>query len=267
MSVHGLVAFSRAVKAEWIKFRTLRSTWLILGGAAALMVIMGMAVGYATSTADWNALPSDGSPALDDSFKFASAPLSGFLLGQLVTGVLGILLVTGEYSTGLIRSTFAAIPRRLRVIGAKAATFGAVALLAMTLASFAAFYGAQIFLGPQGHGSSITDPGALRSVVGTGVYLSLIGLLGAGIGWVVRSTAGAITALVGLVLVVPNLMPLLGSWIRPVVRYMPSNAGESFVTSERVGDALAPWTGLGVLALWTAVAYVAAAVLVSRRDA
>jgi ABC-2 type transport system permease protein len=260
------VSFARAMKAEWIKFRTLRSSWLTLGAAVALMVIIGVVIGYTTSTADWGA-PRDGSPALDSELKLASAPLRGFLITQLVVGVLGVLFVTGEYATGLIRSTFTAIPRRLQVVGAKAAVFGLVALVAMTLASFAAFYGAQIFLGPEGRGSSLSDPGALRSVAGAGLYLTLVGLLGAGIGWIVRSTAGAISALVALLLILPNLIPLLGSWAQPVVKYMPNNAGESFLTSARVPDMLAPVTGIGVLAQWVAAALVAGAVLVRSRDA
>lgn len=267
MSLEGNVTVARVMNAEWIKFRTLRSSWLTLGAAVALMVIIGLVIGYATSTANWDAAPGDGSPALDSTLKLALAPLRGFLITQLVVGVLGILLVTGEYATGMIRSTFTAVPRRLHVVGATAAVFGVVALFAMTLASFAAFYGAQIFLGPHDHGSSISDPGALRSVAGVGLYLMLVGLLGAGIGWIVRSTAGAITALVGLLLIFPNLIAFLGSWADPIVKYMPSNAGESFVTSARVPDTLAPIAGIGVLALWAAAAFVAAVVLVRRRDA
>jgi ABC-2 type transport system permease protein len=267
MSLQGKATLARAMNAEWIKFRTLRSSWLTLGAAVALMVIIGLVIGYETSTASWGAAARDGSPALDSTLKLASAPLRGFLITHLVVGVLGILLVTGEYATGMIRSTFTAVPRRLHVVGAKAAVFGVVALVAMTLASFAAFYGAQIFLGPHGHGSSISDPGALRSVAGAGLYLTLVGLLGAGIGWIVRSTAGAITALVGLLLILPNLIPLLGSWSDSIVKYLPSNAGESFITSARMPDTLRPVTGIGVLALWAAAAFVAAAVLVRRRDA
>jgi ABC-2 type transport system permease protein len=253
------VTFARVMKAEWIKLRTLRSSWLTLGAAVAMMVIIGLVIGYTTSTANWVTLEAEA--------KLASPPVRGFLITQLVVGVLGVLFVTGEYATGMIRSTFAAIPRRLQVVGAKAAVFGAVALVAMTLASFAAFYGAQIFLGPDDHGPSISDPGALRSVAGVGLYLMLVGLLGAGIGWIVRSTAGAITALVGLLLIFPNLIAFLGSWAAAIVKYMPSNAGESFVTSTRVPDTLAPITGIGVLALWAAAAFVAAVVLVRRRDA
>jgi ABC-2 type transport system permease protein len=267
MSVEGKVNFARVMKAEWIKFRTLRSSWLTLGAGVALMVIIGLVIGYATSTAEWGAASRDGSPPLDDELKLASAPVRGFLITQLVVGVLGVLFVTGEYATGMIRSTFTAVPRRVQVAGAKAVVFGVVTLVAMTLASFAAFYGAQIFLGPHDHGSSISDPGALLSVAGVGLYLMLVGLLGAGIGWIVRSTAGAITALVGLLLIFPNLIAFLGSWADPIVKYMPSNAGESFVTSARVPDTLAPIAGIGVLALWAAAAFVAAVVLVRRRDA
>jgi ABC-2 type transport system permease protein len=267
MSLEGNVTLARVMNAEWIKFRTLRSSWLTLGAAVALMVIIGLVIGYTTSTANWGAAPRDGSPALDSTLKLASAPLRGFLITQLVVGVLGILLVTGEYATGMIRSTFTAVPRRLQAVGAKAAVFSVVALVAMTLASFAAFYGAQIFLGAHGHGSSISDPGALRSVAGAGLYLTLVGLLGAGIGWIVRSTAGAITALVGLLLILPNLIPLLGNWSDSIVKYLPNNAGEAFITSARVPDTPAPVTGIGVLALWVAAAFVAAAVLVRHRDA
>jgi ABC-2 type transport system permease protein len=125
------VTFARVMKAEWIKLRTLRSSWLTLGAAVAMMVIIGLVIGYTTSTANWVTLEAEA--------KLASPPVRGFLITQLVVGVLGVVFVTGEYATGMIRSTFAAIPRRLQVVGAKAAVFGAVALVAMTLASFAAF--------------------------------------------------------------------------------------------------------------------------------
>lgn len=247
------------MRAEWLKFRTLRSSWLMLGAAVALMVVIGLVIGRTTSTADWARLEAEDT--------LASAPVRGYLIAQLVVGVLGVLLVTGEYASGTIRSTFAAIPRRPRVVGAKAAVFAGIALVAMTLASFAAFFGAQLFLGPEDHGSSLSDPGVLRSVAGVGLYLTLVGLLGAGIGWILRSTAGAISVLVALLLIVPNLIGFLGSWADPLVKYLPSNAGESFVTSARIPDALAPFTGLGVLALWTAIAFAVAVLLVRRRDA
>ncbi len=254
------VTFGRVLHSEWVKFRTLRSSWLTLGSAIAAMIVIGLVVGYTTSTGDW--------AGFDAEDKLASSPVRGFLLTQLIIGVLGVLFVTGEYATGMIRSTFAAVPRRLSVLGAKTAVFGVVALVAMTLASFAAFYGAQIFLGPDGHGSSLSDPGALRAVAGVGVYLMLIGLLGGALGWIVRSTAGAISALVAILLIVPVLIGFLpGSVSSSILKFMPSNAGESFLTSVRVPDTLAPWTGIGVLALWVVVTLTVAVLTVRRRDA
>ena len=255
--------FAGVMRGEWIKLLSQRSTWWALASTAAVITLVALAAAMSL-----NAMTEDPTLAPGiEQMHGAEVIAGGFHFGMLTIAVLGALLITGEYATGMIRSTFTAVPRRLHVVGAKAAVFGVVALVAMTLASFAAFYGAQIFLGPHGHGSSISDPGALRSVAGAGLYLTLVGLLGAGTGWIVRSTAGAITALVGLLLILPNLIPLLGSWADRLTRYMPSNAGESFITSTRMPDALTPVTGIGVLTLWVAAAFVAAVVLVRRRDA
>ncbi len=254
------VTSGRVLNSEWIKFRTLRSTWITLAAAVVAMTAIGTAVGYFTGTGNW--------ATLEAQDTLASAPLQGYFLTQLLVGVLGVLFVTGEYGTGMIRSTFAAVPRRLPILGAKTAVFGAVALMAMTVASFAAFFGAQLFLGPDGHGSSLSDPGALRSVAGVGIYLTLVGVLGGALGWVVRNTAGAISALVGLLLILPVILGLLpGSLGTTITKYLPSNAGGSLMTSVQLPDTLAPWTGLGVVVLWVAAALVAAVVVVRRRDA
>lgn len=249
----------RVLNSEWIKFRTLRSSWYTLLAAIAAMIGIGLVIGYTTSTGDW--------AGIDPENKLASAPLRGYILTQLVIGVLGVLFVTGEYGTGMIRSTFAAIPRRLPVLGAKAVVFAVIALVTMSLASFAAFFGAQLFLSPDGHGSSLSDPGALRAVAGVGPYLMLVGLLGGALGWIIRSTAGAISALVGLLLILPVVIGFLpGSLGTTLAKYLPS-AGESFVTSAQLPTMLAPWTGLGVTALWVVAALAVAIAVVRRRDA
>jgi ABC-2 type transport system permease protein len=255
------VSPTHVLNSEWIKFRTLRSSLHTLIGAVLAMVVIGLAVGYSTSTSDWATLaPQD---------TVASASLQGLFMAQLVIGVLGVLIVTGEYATGMIRSTFAAVPHRLSVLGAKTAVFGAVALISMTAASFAAFLGAQaLFLSPDGHGTSLSDPGVLRAVAGTGVYLTLVGVLGVALGWIVRSTAGAISTLVGILTVLPVIVGLLpGSISSDLLPYLPSNAGQAFGSSIRTDDMLAPWSGLGVFVLWVVAALIAAAVLVRRRDA
>lgn len=251
---------ARVLTSEWVKFRTLRSTWITLASAVAAMIGIGLIVGYATSTADWS--------SLDPDEVLASAPLQGFLLAQLLVGVLGVLFVTGEYATGMIRSTFAAVPARLPVVGAKAAVIATIVLVATTVASFGAFFGAQLFLSPDGHGSSLGDPGALRSVVGAGLYLTLVALFGGALGWIVRSTAGAISALVGVLLILPVLVGFVpGSLGTTVTKYLPSSAGESALTAVRLPDTLAPWTGLGVFAAWVLASLIVATVAVRRRDA
>jgi ABC-2 type transport system permease protein len=202
--------------------------------------------------------PSDENPA----------SLGGYQIAQLVIGVLGVLFVTGEYATGMIRSTFAAIPRRLPVLAAKSGVFAAISVATMTVAWFAAWFLAQAFLSRHGHGSSLSDPGALRSVAGIGVYLALIGALGGALGWIVRSTAGGISALVGIMLILPVVVGLLPNGIGDATtKYLPSEAGGAFINAAHNASALSPWTGLGVLALWVAGALATATVLIRLRDA
>lgn len=257
----GRVTFARVLNAEWIKFRTLRSSWYTLFAGVAAMIAIGLIVAYATGTSNW--------ATLDPEDTAGSATLQGYLLAQLLIGVLGVLFVSGEYGTGMIHSTFAAVPRRLPVVGAKAIVFGALALVVMTATSFVTFFAAQAVLSGYGHSASISDPGVLRAVAGVGVYLALIGLLGGAIGWIVRSTAGAIAGLMGLLLVIPPLVGLLpqSGFVDTVSKYLPSNAGESFVSSIPVSGMLSAWVGIAVLAAWVAVGLTAAAVVVRRRDA
>ena len=258
-STRDSVTLPRVMSSEWIKLRTLRSSWYTLGGAVLAMIVVGLAVAYATSTSNW--------ANLDPEDRVASAPLQGYHLVQLVVGVLGVLFVTGEYATGMIRSTFAAVPRRLPVLTAKSAVFGSLALIVMTLTSFATFFVAQIILSADGHSSSLSDPGALRAIGGLGLYLALVGLMGGAIGWIVRSTAGAISGLVGLLLILPAIVGLLpGKLTTTISEYLPSNAGEAFLTSIRKPDTLAPWTGFGVFVAWVAATLIAAVVLIRRRD-
>lgn len=256
----GKVTLTSVIKSEWIKFRTLRSSWITIAATIAAMIVIGLVIGYTTGSADWSALEADD--------RAATAPLRGYFVAQLIIGVLGVLFVTGEYATGMIRSTFAAVPRRLPVVGAKAVVFGLVALVATAVASFAAFFGAQIFLSAEGHGSSIGDSGVLRAVLGVGVYLTCTGLIGGALGWIVRSTAGAISALVGILLIVPVLVQFIpGSVGNGVNKFLPGEAGQAFLTTEPLDNTLAPWAGLGVLVLWAVLAFAIAVRIVLKRDA
>lgn len=252
------VTLPRVVRSEWIKFWTLRSSWVTLGAAVLALVVLGCVIGYNTGKHFAGLAPEDSA---------ASGPLQGYYLAQLLVGVLGVLFVSAEYSTGMARSTFAAVPRRLPVLVAKTLVYGVVAAGVMVPSALAAFFASQLFRAHFGHPGSLSDPGVARAVIGTGLYLALIGLLGGAFGWIVRSTPGGISALLGLLLVVPVILLLLpGSWPQHVAKYLPAQAGASFVTSVDLPDTLAPWTGLGVLVAWVAVALVAAGVLLKRRD-
>lgn len=256
--VGGRVTLLGVVESEWLKFRSLRSTVLVLGAAVLAMVFFGAIIGHNTRN-----------PAgLDPEDLVASGPLQGYYLGQLLIGSLGVLVVTGEYSSGMIRATLGAVPRRLPVLLAKLVVFLGVVATAMVAASFAAFLLAQAFLSGYRPTYSISDPDVLRVVVGTGVYLTVIGLFGGAIGWIVRSTPGALVALFGAILVLPVLLLVFhASWADHVRAWLPTGAGASFSTSIRMPGALAPWPGLAVMIAWVVIAYVIAAVLLRRRDA
>jgi ABC-2 type transport system permease protein len=248
----------RAIRSEWIKFKTLRSTWAVLGVAVVAMVLVGLVVAYNTRhlTADLQA--NDIAP---------SGPLQGFYLGQLLMGSLGVLFVSGEYSTGMIRSTFAAVPKRIPVLWAKLVVFVAVAGTSMILISFVAFLSAEGLLSHYRTGFSLGDPGVLRVVLGTGIYLTLIGVIGSVLAWIVRSTPGALVAFVGVVLVLPVLFgDALGNWGKHVAEFLPSSAGSAFAQSIPDGLSLTPWWGLVVIVGWVLLGLAVAVVLLRRRD-
>jgi ABC-2 type transport system permease protein len=256
--VNGNVSMPGVISSEWLKFRTLRSTVLILFAAMLAMVVFGAIIGHNTRN-----------PAgLDPEDLVASGPLQGYYLGQLLIGSLGVLVVSGEYSSGMIRATLTAVPRRLPVLVAKLVVFTVVVGAAMIAASVVGFLVAQAFLSGYRQTYSLSDPDVLRVVVGTGVYLTLIGLLGGAIGWIVRSTPGSLVTLFAIILVLPVLLLLFhGAWAKHLGAWLPTGAGSSFSTSLRMPDTLAPWPGLAVMAAWVLVAYVVACVLLYRRDA
>jgi ABC-type transport system involved in multi-copper enzyme maturation permease subunit len=199
-------------------------------------------------------------------FDAVSISLTGVLLAQLAIGVLGVLLVTSEYSSGIIRSTFTAVPQRRSVIAAKAAVFAGVAFAVGIVASLVTFFVGQAILGSAG--ASLTSPGALRSVIGVGLYLGLLGVFAVGLGAVIRSTAGAVAALFGLILVLPGVFQALPSSISDSVdKFLPGNAGQAIFHTIRDTTTLSPWVGLGVFALYAGAALTAGLVLVRRRDA
>jgi len=251
----------RVLRSEWIKMRSLRSTAVTLVSAVVLMVAMGWIVGWATN-ANWSDLRPDEQAA----FNPIDTSLAGFYLAQMAVGVLGVLLITGEYATGMTRATFGAVPQRLPVLWAKATAYAGVTFALMLGAAFAAFFGGQQFLGT--HGVGLSAPGAARAIVGVAGYLTLIGVFAVALGFVIRSTAGAVAILFGLLLVLPTLGLLLpDSWERHVLPYLPSNAGATMFGAHPADGSLSGAASLLVLLTWVAGTLALAALLLKRRDA
>jgi ABC-2 type transport system permease protein len=257
------VTLARVVRSEWIKFRSLRSTVYTLLAAVALMVGLGLLFCYGVET-HW------AEHGFRDRANFDPTLVSerGMFLGQLAVGVLGVLFMSGEYATGMIRASLAAVPKRLPVLWAKALVFGLVAWAVMSAAAFTVFFGGQRILMTQHIGAGIGDPGVLRAVAGTGLYLAVVGILGLALGTILRSTAGAIATLFGILLVLPVLGEVLpASWGDHITPYLPSNAGQAVMAVRPDSGTMAPWTGFALFCGYTVVCLGVAAVLLRRRDA
>ncbi|WP_433723584.1 ABC transporter permease subunit [Actinoplanes sp. CA-051413] len=249
----------QVARMEWIKLRSLRSTWWTLAITVAATVGIGVAVGLNSR---------------DASVDLTNNALAGVVPGLLLAGALGVLTMTGEYSSGTIRVTLAAVPRRPLVLAAKAAVFGAVTLVVGELASFIAFFAAA---GTLRHGitaPTLADPGVLRAVVLTGAASCLVGLLGLGLGAIIRHSAAAVGVLVAGVYVVVQVIGFIAHGAAP---YMPILIlANSLSTTKPVTcgtdaascpDFLSAWAGLGMLSLYAAIALAIGGRLLARRDA
>ncbi|HEX6684289.1 MAG TPA: hypothetical protein VF062_15905 [Candidatus Limnocylindrales bacterium] len=262
------VTLPRVVKSEWIKFWSLRSTWITL--LAAVVVFAGIGLLASSIGGDGAAAsgpPGPGGPGGGQATDPTSLSLAGSMFAQLILGTLGVLLIATEYSTGMIRSTLAGVPKRLPVLWAKLLVFVSVVFTVAVAASFATFLAGQAILGADG--VSISDTGVLRAVLGTAVYLTGAGVLGLALGALLRSTAGAITTLFGGLFVLPGVSGLLlpDSWSDKVTPYLPSNAGNAFTAVTQNADQLSPSAGLAVFAGYLIIAVVAAALKLKNRDA
>jgi ABC-2 type transport system permease protein len=262
---HLRVTQARVLLSEWTKFRSLRSTVITL--AVAVVITIGISLVFALVQGSHYASMA---PADKHSFNAASTSLNGDLFAQLAFGVLGVLVMTGEYGTGMIRASLTAVPRRLPVLWAKIAVFtlcvGIIALVA-NLASFsigqAALSGYHVQVG-------LASPGAARILLGATVYVTAVGIMGIAIGALLRSTAGGISTLVGLLFVIPPVLDLLpASWTTYFGKFLPADAGQAswvFHPGPGLTNRLSPWTGFGVLCLWVATLVVLAAIKLLRRD-
>ena len=257
----GRVTQARAVRAEWIKLFSLRSSWITL--AIAVIAVIGLgALFSAVTNSHWSEFP----PQERQNFDPVRVSLRGVMLAQLIIGVLGALVITGEYATGMIRSSLMAVPRRVPVLVAKAVVFAGVTFVLMLVSAFIAFFVGQAALGS--HGTTLGAGHALRPIVGVALYLTVVALFALGLGFALRNTAATIATLFALLLVVPGLAQLLPtSWQPHVLPYLPSNAGASVFQVHPDTGMLSTWTGFAVFCAWAAAALVAGLVVLKKRDA
>jgi ABC-2 type transport system permease protein len=253
---YGLVDVARM---EWIKLRSLRSTWWTLAITVAGTIGIGVAVGVSTR---------------NPSSDVTNNVLAGVIPGLLLAGVLGAATMTSEYTSGMIRATLAAVPRRGLVLAAKAGVFGTVMLAVGEAASFISFFAGRATLRHGIPAPALTQPGVLRAVVLSGASFCLIGLLGLGLGAIIRHSGAAIAVLVGGVYVAATFA---GNLSRTAGAYMPIMiVGNSLSTTKPQAcpghgapcpHLLSTWAGLAMLCLYGAVALGIGGWLLVRRDA
>ncbi len=257
------------LRSEWTKMRTVRSTlWTLV---ATIIAVVGIgAVATAVTAARWR------SGGIVDHIGFdpTARSLAGVFLGQIVIGVLGVLVMSAEYGTGTIRATLSAVPNRPLVLACKAAVFAVVAFVASEILTFGAFFLGQALLRGSTPYATITQPGVARAVAGAGLVLTVLGLFAMGLAAIIRHTAGALTTYVGLLLVLPLILQAFPvSFQHQVIKFMPLVIGEHMAaTNPHVHDfgggaLLSPWIGFGFLCAYAAVALVVGGILMYRRDA
>ncbi len=259
----GRVTWARVALSEWTKLRSLRSTrWSLL--VAVLLTVAFPALFAAITSSHWGSMSAH---ERADRHPLDIA-LAGVNIAQLAIAVLGVLVITGEYSTGMIRASFTAVPKRLPVLSAKTAVFAIVAFLLMLPSVVIAFFASQAILSRH-HilQISFSHPGVARSVIGGAIYLMLVGIFALGIGAIVRNTAGGIATFAGIFFVIPPLMNILPtSWNNAISQYLPSEAGRQIFSLTRGAHTLSPWAGGLLFVGYCALMLAIAAVLLLRRD-
>ena len=260
-------AFSHLMLAEWTKIRSVRSTvWTLL---LFVIITIGLTALLSwLSVSNWNgprAAPRD-ARILSDPVGFIFG--AGIGLGQLTICVLGVLLITTEYSTGVIRASLLAVPKRYPMLAAKLAVFGLLMLVLAELVAFGSFFLGSAILHSR-VSVSLSGAGVLRATLGAGFYLTVLGIFAVAVGALVRHTAAGISIVIGVVLVVPILAGLLpSSWGAHINAYLPQQAGSLiYAVHQNGGQLLSAWEGFGVFCIWTALLLAAATYLLSRRDA
>jgi ABC-2 type transport system permease protein len=260
---YGAASFMDVVRSEWTKARTVPSTmWTLIVAA-----VMGIGLGALISAVSANHYAKS---SLSNKLTWdpTSISLSGFGIAQLAIGVLGILLITSEYSTGAIGSSLAAVPRRGRFLGAKAAVVVVLIFVATEVISFVSFFIGQALMSGHAPTATLGDPTVLRALVGGGLVGALLALMGLALGTLIRHAAGAIAVLVAVLFVLPGVAAALPASIEhSVEEFWPTQAGGQVSQVVHTANTLSPWAGFGVFFVFVAILSGVAFALLNRRDA
>ena len=263
----GRAGLAGALRSEFTKLRSVRSTYWTI--AALFIVSVGVAAIAGAGIANnihnnpWNAAGADAAQASLIAF---------FEIGQLIIAVLGALVITSEYSTGMIRTSLTAMPRRGTVYAAKAAVFGAVALVVSLVTSFLAFFVGQAILHGTVH-ATLSQPDVLRAIVGSALFVTVVGLIAFGVGAIIRHSAGAITTVIGMMFIIPIIVQVLPqTWRYDLIRFLPDSAGRviSITVMPSGGEVYHMWSAwpqFAVTAVYAVVLLAIGAYLFRKRDA
>lgn len=251
------------IRSEWLKFKSVRSTYWTLAAAVIVMLLFAI-VGCLVVNHQYPKF----TPADRASFEPISFSLNGGIIAQLAVGVLGVLFITGEYSSGLVRTSLTAVPQRTKLVVAKIVVLALSVYVVMQIVSLASFLIGQALLHNTGIAKGLGDPGALRMVIGGGLYLMVSALFGMSIGLMIRHTGGSVAALAGLIFVLPGLLQLIPEPSRDTVgKYVPSSAGAALFNLHTDSTTLSPWVGFAVFTGWVALIFALAIRMLNKRDA
>jgi ABC-2 type transport system permease protein len=265
------LTFGGVLRSEWIKLRSLRSTtWSYL---IVIAISLGMALIMSLSMSDGmnGGAGASSMPAAEQVSLIVQSSVFGVFFGQLVAGVLGVLVISGEYSTGMIRSTLTAVPKRLPALAAKAVVLFVATFVVGLLANLGAYLVSSIVFAGIDVSASLTDPAVFLPILGGALYLALVAVFALGIGTMIRSSAGGIATVLGLILLVPTVLQMIpAEWAHDLIPYLLSSAGLGIFTSttaEPTADAFGAWLNLLIVLAWVGASIAGAAVLLKRRDA
>lgn len=254
--------FVDVVRLEWTKLRTVPSTFVALG----LTLAIGLGISALVSALVSREYAKN-TPGVRETWDATGISTAGASLAQLAVAVLATLVITSEYATHEINASLVAVPRRLRLLLAKAVVVTVVAFVIGEITLFPSFFLGQALISGHAPTAALGDPGVLRALVGGGLYVTLVALFSLGLGTILRGTAATISTLVAVLFVLPGIASALpGSWRDPILEYWPTQAGQQVATVVRLEHTLGPWTGFADLAAFVAVVLVLAAVRFERSD-